>query len=128
VTIPLELVADGLDQDALAELYPVLGEAAGWHERGRSALGGIQIVQYELTFPDGIRNLATYRGDTILPGVQVRGDQRPDRDRVLHDRDHPTGVLTPELERDSDRPEIAGPALTRLNDGEGRCADSAPHR
>jgi hypothetical protein len=34
-------------------------------------------VQYELTFPDGIRNLATYRGDTILPGVQVRGTNAP---------------------------------------------------
>lgn len=35
VSIPLELVSDGLDQDALAELYPVLGQTAtDWRECG----------------------------------------------------------------------------------------------
>jgi hypothetical protein len=67
VTIPLELVADGLDQDALAELYPALGQAAGWRERGNDVTpAGMQVVHYELDFPHGIRDLATYRGDTII--------------------------------------------------------------
>lgn len=29
-------------------------------------LHGIQVVHYELTFPNHIRDLATYRGDTII--------------------------------------------------------------
>jgi hypothetical protein len=67
VTIPLELVADGLDQDALAELYPALGQAAGWRERGNDVTpAGMQVVHYELDVPHGIRDLATYRGDTII--------------------------------------------------------------
>jgi hypothetical protein len=71
VSIPLELVPDGVDQDALAELYPALGQAAGWRECGNGATpAGNQVVHYELTFPNGTRDLATYRGDTIiLPAV-----------------------------------------------------------
>jgi hypothetical protein len=71
VSIPLELVTDGLDQDALAELYPVLAQAADWRDCGTEATpAGVQVVHYELAFPNGARDLATYRGDSIvLPAV-----------------------------------------------------------
>jgi hypothetical protein len=72
VTIPRELVTDGADQDALAGLYPALKQAAvGWRECGiGSTPAGIPVVHYEITFPNGIRDLAIYRGDTvILPAV-----------------------------------------------------------
>jgi hypothetical protein len=70
VTIPVELVTDGLDQDALTE-YPALAQAAGWRECGSGTTpAGIEVVHYEVTFPNGARDLATYRGDTIiLPAV-----------------------------------------------------------
>jgi YaaC-like Protein len=71
VSIPLELVSDGLDQDALAELYPALGPASGWRECGNGPTpAGIEEVHYEVTFPNGARDLTTYRGDpVILPAV-----------------------------------------------------------
>jgi hypothetical protein len=71
VSVPLELLPEGLDQGALAELYPTLGQAAGWRECGSGTTpAGIEVVHYEVTFPNGVRDLATYRGDTIiLPAV-----------------------------------------------------------
>jgi YaaC-like Protein len=77
VSIPLELVADGLDLDTLAQLYPALRQAAGWRECGNGATpAGIKEVHYELTFPNGIRGLATYRGESIIfPAVPGTGSE-----------------------------------------------------
>jgi hypothetical protein len=77
VSIPRELVTGGLDQDALATLYPPLGQAGGWRECGNGATSaGLEQVHYELTFPNGIHDLPTYRGDTIIfPAVPGTGSE-----------------------------------------------------
>jgi hypothetical protein len=68
----------------------------------------------------------TLRDDRVLvfPGVQVRRDQRADRERMLHDGHGITGVLASQLEHDPDRAQVTFPALTGSNDGQGWRSDA----
>lgn len=67
ITIPQDLVADGVDQDALARLYPALAHADEWDDCGQSVTSaGIRVAHYGVTFPNGSRDLAMYRGEPII--------------------------------------------------------------
>ena len=57
----------------------------------------------------------------VLEGVDVRRDERPDRERMLDDRQRAAGVLAVDLEDDADaRRESAGSTLAGLDDLEPR--------